>query len=92
MILKDLKYLSCKIEEVFSKEIEKISDFIFKNPELGEEEYISSRYLVDKILEYGFKVEYPYCDIDTAFRAEIGDEEGPVIAFLAEYDALPDIV
>lgn len=89
MILKDLKYLSCKIEEVFSKEIEKISDFIFKNPELGEEEYISSRYLVDKILEYGFKVEYPYCDIDTAFRAEIGDEEGAVIAFLAEYDALP---
>lgn len=37
MNLKELKDLSCKIEEEFNKEIEKVSDLIFKNPELGEE-------------------------------------------------------
>ena len=35
--LKELKDLSCKIEEEFSKEIEKVNDLIFKNPKLGEE-------------------------------------------------------
>ena len=89
MKLDDLKELSYKIEEDLKKDIEEVSDFIFNNPELGGEEYISSKYLVDKISEYGFKVEYPYCNIDTSFRAEFGDEEGPVIAFLSEYDALP---
>lgn len=37
----NLKELSYKMEEEFSKEIEKVSDLIFKNPELGEEEYIT---------------------------------------------------
>ncbi|WP_243115008.1 M20 family metallopeptidase [Paraclostridium sordellii] len=39
--------------------------------------------------EYGFDTIYPYCNMDTAFRAELGDNNGPTIAFLAEYDALP---
>lgn len=30
-----------EIRDEFSKEIEKVSDLIFKNPELGEEEYIT---------------------------------------------------
>lgn len=89
MKLEELKKLSYEIEEELSKEIEEVNDFIFKNPELGGEEYISSKYLVDKISQYGFDVEFPYCNIDTAFRAELGDEDGPRIAFLAEYDALP---
>ncbi|WP_122640252.1 M20 family metallopeptidase [Romboutsia sp. Marseille-P6047] len=89
MELRELKNLSYKIEDELRKEIEEVSDFIFNNPELGGQEYISSKYLVDKISQYGFNVEYPYCNIDTAFRAEIGDNEETSIAFLAEYDALP---
>lgn len=89
MNLENLKKLSFEIEDKLSKEIESVCDFIFNNPELGGEEYISSKYLVDKIAQYGFKVEYPYCNLETSFRAEIGDDDGPTIAFLAEYDALP---
>ncbi|MGL5329621.1 MAG: M20 family metallopeptidase [Peptostreptococcaceae bacterium] len=89
MKLEELNKLAYEVEDKLKDEIENVSDFIFNNPELGGEEYISSKYLVDKIKEYGFEVTYPYCNIETAFRAELGDEEGPTIAFLAEYDALP---
>lgn len=88
-MIENIKQKSYEIEDELSKEIEAVSDFIFNNPELGDEEYISSKYLVDKMKEYGFNTVYPYCNLDTAFRAELGDECGPTIAFLAEYDALP---
>ena len=88
-MIENIKQRSYEIEDELSKEIEAVSDFIFNNPELGDEEYISSKYLVDKMKEYGFNTVYPYCNLDTAFRAELGDECGPTIAFLAEYDALP---
>lgn len=75
--------------EKFLPEFEEVSTFIFEHPELGEKEYVSSKYLTDKIREHGFEVQYPYCDIETAFRAELKCGAGPKVAFLAEYDALP---
>ena len=88
-MIESIKKRAYEIENELGKEIEEVCDFVFNNPEIGEEEYISSKYLVDKIKEYGFDTTYPYCNIDTAFRAELGDNDGPTIAFLAEYDALP---
>lgn len=69
--------------------LEEISDFIFLHPELGDEEFVSSEYLVGLLRENGFEVEYPYLGVKTAFRAELGKGDGPKIGFLAEYDALP---
>ncbi|RVU54243.1 M20 family peptidase [Anaerosphaera multitolerans] len=66
-----------------------VSDYIFNNPELGDEEYKSSAYLTKLLIEEGFKVEKPYMDLETAFRAEFKNGDGPTVAFLAEYDALP---
>lgn len=77
-----------KIVKELKLEIEDISDFIFNHPEAGDEEYLSSLYLADLLKRHGFEVTYPYLGIPTAFRAELGSE-GPKIAFLAEYDALP---
>ncbi|MBQ2910761.1 MAG: M20 family metallopeptidase [Clostridia bacterium] len=65
-----------------------ICDEIFKHPEMGNEEYYSSKFLVEEMEKRGFRVQYPYGGLDTAFRCEIG-EGSPKIAFLAEYDALP---
>lgn len=65
-----------------------ICDEIFKHPEMGNEEYYSSKFLVTEMEKRGFRVQYPYGGLDTAFRCEIG-EGSPKIAFLAEYDALP---
>lgn len=89
METEELKNEVYNMENNMSDVFEGISNFIFQHPELGLEEYVSSKYLVDLIEDYGFKTTYPYCGIDTAFLAEYGDDEGTAIAFLAEYDALP---
>ena len=65
-----------------------ICDEIFRHPEMGNEEYYSSQFLVNEMEKRGFRVQYPYGGLDTAFRCEIG-EGFPKIAFLAEYDCLP---
>ena len=89
MIKVELKNELYKIEDNLKSVFEEISDFIFKHPELGLEEFISSKYLVELMKNYGFSVTYPYCNIETAFLAEYGDDDGTTISFLAEYDALP---
>lgn len=80
-----------KIEDEIAKKIEEICEFIYENPEEGNKEFISSKYLVDVLEKDGFKVQFPYLEMETAFRAEYvcGDGTGPKVAFLAEYDALP---
>lgn len=78
-----------KIEDELKKEFEEVCDYIFKNPELGEEELLSSTYLIKKLSEHNFRVESNYCNQKTAFRAEYGKDGGVNICFLAEYDALP---
>lgn len=67
---------------------EEISHFIFTHPEEGDREYISSAYLTEQMEKLGFRVTFPYMGLETAFRCEYGDEDGPAIGFLAEYDAL----
>ncbi|QIB67900.1 M20 family metallopeptidase [Aminipila butyrica] len=71
------------------EQIAEISDYIFEHPELGDEEYQSVAYLTKLLRDQGFQVECPYKGLETAFRAEFGDDNAPRIAFLAEYDALP---
>ncbi|MDL2294395.1 M20 family peptidase, partial [Ruminococcaceae bacterium OttesenSCG-928-D13] len=57
-----------------------ISDFVFEHPELGDDEFESSAYLVDLLKNNGFTVEYPYKGIKTAFRADLVMGEGPTVA------------
>lgn len=78
-----------KISLQLKNEIIDISDYIFSNPELGDKEFLSSKHLVNLLEANGFTIQYPYLEIETAFRAEFGDNNGPKIAFLPEYDALP---
>lgn len=66
-----------------------IADYIFQHPETSMKEYESSAYLAGVMKNEGFDVEYPYCGIDTAFKATKKNGDGPRICFLAEYDALP---
>lgn len=87
--LDNIKKELYSIEDNLGKEIEAASDYIFKNPELGEKEFLSSKYLIELLEKNGFTVEKNYCGLPTAFRAEYGDDNGTSVAFLAEYDALP---
>lgn len=89
MINDELKKRICELSDQHLEKMMKISDFLFKNPELGGEEYVCSRYLIEKAKQLGFKTKENYCDLDTAFLAELDSGSGPVIGIIAEYDALP---
>lgn len=65
---------------------------LYDNPELGDQEYESMELFVDYLRSHDFLVETGISGRPTAFRAEIsGKTDGPTVAFLAEYDALPGI-
>nr|WP_303740696.1 M20 family metallopeptidase [Lutispora saccharofermentans] len=69
-----------------------INDFIYKNPELGNEEYKAVEKLTSFLKLHSFEVEYGIADRETAFRAVYDSKApGPCIAYLCEYDALPEI-
>ncbi|SFC62791.1 amidohydrolase [Alkalibacterium subtropicum] len=73
-------------------ELQALSEYIYEHPELGHEEVKSSKAHVELLEKHGFQVEYPYLGIETAFKAVYkGEKEGPSIAYLSEYDALPGI-
>lgn len=69
-----------------------ISRYIGEHPELGHEEVLASRTLTEELEAQGFRVERGTLDIPTAFIAEYDSgRPGPTIAYLAEYDALPEV-
>ena len=69
-----------------------MSDFIYENPELGNEEYKAVEVLTSFLEEHGFKVEREFLDIKTAFRATFeSSKPGLTVGYLCEYDALPEI-
>lgn len=69
-----------------------INDYIYQHPELGRQEYRAVEMLTGLLKEYGFALEIGLCGYDTAFRVEMDSgKPGPTVAFLCEYDALPDI-
>ncbi|MCB2357444.1 M20 family metallopeptidase [Clostridium estertheticum] len=69
-----------------------INDFIYYNPELGNEEFKSVYKLTSLLSECSFKVEDGIANRKTAFKAVYdSNKKGPTIAFLCEYDALPEI-
>lgn len=65
---------------------------IGENPELGHEEWQSSRLLMDELIKHGFQLQNPVLDLPTAFIGTYDSgKPGPVAAFLCEYDALPEL-
>ncbi len=85
--------LKVRIQEEVDAHRQELIDLSLKihaNPELGWREEKASAWLADCLEKNGFEVERGICDLPTAFRASYGEGK-PVIAFLSEYDALPDI-
>ena len=70
-----------------------LSKDVHAHPELNYEEYYSSDALAGFLEKHELTVERGIGGVETAFRATIpgGGGEGPTIAVLAEYDALPEI-
>jgi amidohydrolase len=72
-------------------ELETLSRQIHDHPELAYEEVKACGWLSDFLAKQGYKVERGVGGVETAFRATIETGEGPTIAILCEYDALPGI-
>lgn len=68
-----------------------LSDYIAAHPEIGEHEFESSKRLVNTLRSHGIEVEYPFCGMETAFKAQINKTAPRRFALLAEYDALRGI-
>jgi Xaa-Arg dipeptidase len=76
--------------ETQKKALRQISKEIFDNPEIGHEEYNSSKLIANYLQSAGFELQYPYGGLETAFRATYGQGK-PNFCIMCEYDALPGI-
>jgi amidohydrolase len=70
----------------------RISSTLHANPEIAFQEHKSAALLCDALEAHGLAVTRGYGGLETAFCAEAkGAGDGPTIALLAEYDALPKL-
>ena len=79
--------------EARRKDLIALSLSIHGDPETAYQEVRSAGRLADFLEASGFTVERAYRGVDTAYRAAANGNggDGPTIAVLTEYDALPDI-
>ncbi|MBB6479960.1 M20 family metallopeptidase [Spirochaeta isovalerica] len=85
------KALQSIVDELYG-EMVKTGRAIFDHPETGLMEYESSKRLSGILKREGFDVQVGLGSLPTAFKAtKKGGDEAPHIAFLAEYDALPEV-
>jgi amidohydrolase len=91
--------LQTRIHEAIGRhysQAEQLCKDLYAHPEVSMEEKESSRKIVELLSGAGFRVEYPYCGYDYAFRAELPSDgsrpgAGPKVGILVEYDALPGL-
>ena len=91
--------METQVKEGVSKEIDsfkndiiKISDTIHDEPELGYKEFKASKLLTSELERFGFTVVKGIAGLPTSFKATFeGQRDGPNVAVLAEYDALPKV-
>ena len=74
--------------ESFRAEVMQLNDYIADNPETGSEEFKASKAIVTLLRKHGIDVEFPFNDMDTAFRGTINRGKSKKFAILTEYDAL----
>lgn len=73
-------------------ELLELSHFIHSHPETGLKEYQAVEHISQLLLRHGQTVQSGVCGLETAFIAtRTGCGDGPHVALLAEYDALPGV-
>lgn len=93
--LTNLYELKSQVKETVDKKrglLEDIARYLYTNPELGSEEFKAFEKLTRVLEEHGFELEKGVYEMPTAFVARYkGKKQGPKVAVIAEYDALPGI-
>src|SRR5438093_5439842 len=72
-------------------ELASLSRDIHAHPELAYEERHAVAAISAVLERAGHRIERGIGGLETAFRARVGPTEGPAVALLAEYDALPEV-
>ncbi|WP_026486404.1 M20 family metallopeptidase [Caldanaerobius polysaccharolyticus] len=67
-----------------------LNEFLYENPETGNQEFAACEKICEVLSHWDFKIQKGYLGIPTAFKAIYGCGK-PSIAYLCEYDALPEI-
>jgi amidohydrolase len=90
----DVKVRLAAAVEVNRDEILELSHRIHSNPEPAFEEHQAAAWVTDAVARHGYAVEAPAGRLATAVRGRLAGglgTDGPRIAILAEYDALPGL-
>ncbi len=88
----DKERLLAKATEAWDTEMQALSDWIGRNPEVGWKETKAVDTLTRVLRKHGFTVEVGVAKLPTAFVATWNSPAGagPVVGLIAEYDALRD--
>jgi len=81
----------CEAVDGMREGLVRVAREIHAHPELAFDERFASSLLVRILREAGLEVTEGAYGLPTAFVSEFGAAEGPCVAVLAEYDALPEI-
>lgn len=90
MDIEALKQAVCDQVDALAPRLVHASRAIHAHPELNYQEHFAHGLLTDLLAEQGIEPVRGAYGIDTAFDSSVGSE-GPVIAVLCEYDALPGV-
>ncbi len=83
-------FMECALK--LKEDLIMLSDYILENPELGYEEYLSSKAHINLLEKHNFHIVKNLIGIETAFYGIYdSNKPGPTVGYFAEYDALPEI-
>lgn len=90
--MSELKEKLSQFFENYKNEFIELNEYLYNNPELGLQEFKACAAHTAILEKHGFNITRNFADLETAFQASFKNgSNGPRIAILAEYDALPGI-
>ena len=88
----ELKQLAADAIDRHREKLVALSHQIHDHPELAFAEKQSAAWLVEACQQLGWQASSGTCELPTAWKADVpSGNGGPTVAFVAEYDALPEI-
>ena len=90
--MSNVKEQACAYVDKIADQLIAVSRDIYEHPELKFEEFRASKLLAEKLQEAGFDTRLGVAGLKTAIQADHpAVSDGPTVAIISEYDALPGI-
>jgi amidohydrolase len=89
--VEQLKRRVCEAVDRNAARLIEAADWIHAHPEIGHQEVQAAQRLTELLEQAGIESEMGTAGMATAFKAQLGSQDRPRVAILAEYDALPGL-